>query len=63
MLALTVPDKQTFRLDEVAALLSVHVNTVRRWCDEGKLEPVIILPGGHRRVTKAAVVKLVAVRA
>ena len=31
-----------------ADLLGVHVDTIRRWADSGKL-PAVILPSGHRR--------------
>ena len=41
--------KPKLRIDEAAALLDVHHNTVRRWVDEGKLQG-IRTPGGHRRV-------------
>lgn len=33
---------------EVAALFGVHVSTVVRWADEGKI-PVLRLPSGRRR--------------
>ena len=40
-----------------ADLLGVHVDTVRRWTDEGRL-PETRTPGGHRRIPRAAVERL-----
>lgn len=40
-----------------ADLLGVHVDTVRRWTDEGKL-PETRTPGGHRRISREAVERL-----
>jgi excisionase family DNA binding protein len=37
------------RIHEVAAHLSVHPRTVRRWLEAGKL-PYRRLPGGERRI-------------
>ncbi|MBA7620018.1 hypothetical protein ES703_27360 [subsurface metagenome] len=34
---------------EVARLLNIHVNTVRRWSDQGILRPYRISPRGDRR--------------
>lgn len=48
--------KTKLRLDEAAALLEVHVETVRRWVDECKLSSVRT-PGGHRRVYTESIKK------
>lgn len=48
-----IPDKALFRVAEVAAICSVHPDTVRRWIKEGKLKP-IYLPYGRLRVARAA---------
>jgi molybdopterin-binding protein len=40
----------------VAELLGVSVDTVRRWCDEGRL-PVTKTTGGHRSVEGAALAR------
>lgn len=40
-----------------ADLLGVHVVTIRRWTDEGKL-PEVRTPGGHRRIPREAVDRL-----
>lgn len=37
---------------EAAELLHVTVQSIRRYCDEGKI-PCIITPGGHRRIKKS----------
>lgn len=33
----------------VAELLNIHVNTVRGWCNKGKIN-FYYTPGGHRRI-------------
>lgn len=48
--------KPKLRVDEAAAILDVHQNTVRRWVDEGKLAAVLTA-GGHRRVRTESVLK------
>lgn len=40
-----------------ADLLGVHVVTIRRWTDDGKL-PEVRTPGGHRRIPRAAIDRL-----
>ncbi len=40
-----------------ADLLGVHVDTVRRWTDEGRL-PETRTPGGHRRIPREAIERL-----
>lgn len=45
---------ETLTIAEAAALLGVHVNTLRRWADAG-LVPVTRLPSGYRRWTRAQV--------
>ncbi len=54
-----VPVKSFFRVDEVAGLVGVHENTVRRWIDEGKLE-CMRLPVGSIRIPREAILKLLA---
>ncbi len=41
-----------YRTRQVAELLGVSVDTIRRWCDEGKLQTVRSV-GGHRTVDGA----------
>jgi excisionase family DNA binding protein len=36
-------------ISEVAKLLNLHINTVRRWSDHGILKPYRIGPRGDRR--------------
>ena len=52
-----MPAPDLLSVSAVADLLGVHVDTVRRWTDEGKL-PEVRTPGGHRRVPRAAVDRL-----
>lgn len=37
---------------QVASLLNVHVNTVRRWCNEGILKAYRVGPRGDRRIRR-----------
>jgi excisionase family DNA binding protein len=55
------PEKAYLRLDEVAALLDVHANTIRHWINKGKLEHVRV-PGGSIRIPRAAIVELLKTR-
>lgn len=48
--------KTRLRVDEAAAVLDIHENTVRRWVDDGKLASVRTA-GGHRRVKTSSVMK------
>jgi excisionase family DNA binding protein len=52
----TLLQKSRLRIDEAAAILDVHQNTVRRWVDDGKLEGVRTA-GGHRRVRTESILK------
>lgn len=45
------------RIGEVAALLGVNPQTVRRYAEQGKLA-VIVLPSGHRRFAREDVERL-----
>ncbi len=48
---INIPDKLQFRPDEAARLLGVHVETIRRWIREGKIQAVKS-PGGHYRIPR-----------
>lgn len=39
---------------QVAALFGVHVSTIARWADEGKI-PCFRTPGGQRRYPRAEI--------
>lgn len=45
---------------EVAKLLHVHMNTVRRWTDNGMLEAYRIGPRGDRRLKRRSIDEFVA---
>ena len=46
------PEERTYRLNEVASKLGVHISTIRRWSNEGKLDCMRL--GTQRRITYAA---------
>jgi excisionase family DNA binding protein len=48
--------KATLRIDETAALMAVHQDTVRRWLADGKLSSERT-PGGQHRIRTALVRK------
>ena len=52
-----MPASDLLSVSAVADLLGVHVDTVRRWTGEGKL-PEVRTPGGHRRIPREAVDRL-----
>lgn len=45
-------NKEMFTATEVAHLLNVHINTVRRWSNQGVLKTYRIGPRGDRRFSK-----------
>jgi excisionase family DNA binding protein len=45
---------------EVASLLGIHANTVRRWSDEGKLKAFRITRRGDRRFKREEISRLLA---
>jgi len=46
---------------EVAAILSVHINTVRRWSNQGSLKAYQLGPRGDRRFRKEDIDEFLAV--
>jgi len=44
--------KAMFTVSELARLLNVHINTVRRWSNQGILKAYRIGPRGDRRFSK-----------
>lgn len=45
---------------ELARLLNVHINTVRRWSDRGLLKAYRIGPRGDRRFSKESIAEFLA---
>ena len=46
-------NEQLLSINEVARLFDVHVETLRRWDNEGKLKAVRIGKLGHRKYKKS----------
>ncbi|MGA9048019.1 MAG: helix-turn-helix domain-containing protein [Dehalococcoidia bacterium] len=44
--------KSMFTTRELAALLNVHINTVRRWSDQGLVKSYRMGPRGDRRFSR-----------
>ncbi len=55
----TLPDKDLFRPDEVAAYFSLNVKTIYGWIDTGKLEAVKVGPNHTLRITREAIEKII----
>ena len=45
---------------ELARMLNVHINTVRRWSDQGTLKAYRFGPRGDRRFSKESVAQFLA---
>jgi excisionase family DNA binding protein len=54
---LNLPEKNSYRIGEVALELGVHFSTIRRWTDEGRL-PCIRL-GTQRRIPREGLERFV----
>ena len=54
-------DFPVLTVGQVAAMLNVHANTVRRWCERGMLRPIRIGPRGDRRFRRSDVDQLMAI--
>ncbi len=52
MVVQETPEKM-LTVAEVAALIHVHPNTLRRWCDQGKIISYRITSRGDRRFKKS----------
>ncbi len=49
--------QKTYTTGEAANLLGVHVNTMRQWCDQGKIQAHrTSAPIGHWRITRSVLV-------
>jgi excisionase family DNA binding protein len=51
-------EKELLTINEVAELLRVHPQTLRRWDEEGKLKAVRIGEKGHRKYKLSEIKKL-----
>jgi excisionase family DNA binding protein len=47
-------------LNEVARLLHVHPNTLRRWCKDGRIQSYRIAPRGDRRFKQEEIARFLA---
>lgn len=47
-----------YSIRDVATMLSVHIETVRRWDKEGKLKSVRIGDRGHRKYRRSDIEKI-----
>lgn len=45
---------------ELASLLNVHINTVRRWSDQGALQAYRLGPRGDRRFSRESIATFLA---
>ena len=54
-----LPDKELFRVDEVAAYFSLSVKTIYGWIDEGKIEAVKIGPSNTIRIKRENIEKMI----
>lgn len=52
------PTPMLLTVGEVAGRLSVHPNTIRRWSEEGLLNPIRLGPLGHRKFREAEIDRL-----
>ncbi len=52
-----IPDKLYYRPDEAAKQIGVHVETIRRWIREEKLQSTRTL-GGHHRIPIKEIMRL-----
>jgi excisionase family DNA binding protein len=49
------PPRETLRAGEAAALLGIHVNTLRRWAEQGKLRMYRLSDRGDRRFRRTEI--------
>lgn len=50
-----LPDKELFRVDEVASYFSLSVKTIYGWIDEGKIEAVKVGPSNTIRIKREVI--------
>lgn len=51
----TNKEKELLTINEVAKILDVHPETLRRWDNEGKLKAVRVGERGHRKYKKSEI--------
>jgi excisionase family DNA binding protein len=57
METLNLPHKDWFLTKEAAEYLHMTLRVIQKWCKSGLL-PATRLPGGHYRIHRAAIVKI-----
>ena len=55
-------NKRMLTTSGVASMLNLHINTVRRWSDQGILKPYRIGPRGDRRFMRDDVIRFLNIK-
>ena len=53
------PQDKMLKIGDVAEMLHVHPNTLRRWCERGRIESYRLGPRGDRRFPQSEVARFV----
>jgi excisionase family DNA binding protein len=54
----TLKIKEPLTTRQLARVLNVHINTVRRWSNKGLLRPIRVGPRGDRKFTRDEVIRI-----